>query len=88
VTRAFYRYREMTLVLGARAGLPPGPDLPTVGQIIAQHLRLLVINVLDFALAESARLAPPAKPTTSSTITVVAAAATTRARAPSPLSPC
>jgi len=86
MARAFYRYRELALVLGTRTGLPPGPDLPTIGQIIAQHLRLLVINVLDFALAESARLAPPAKPTTSS-ITATAVT-TTRARAPSPLSPC
>jgi hypothetical protein len=44
-------------VLSAGPGDPPGPDLPLIGDIFAQQVKILVIDVTYFFLTEITELA-------------------------------
>jgi hypothetical protein len=58
---ALDRDGDLALVAAARAADPPGADLPLLGDVPPQLADVLVVDLLDLALAEEARLAPAAR---------------------------
>jgi len=70
-------HRELALMLGAGSCLPPRANLSPVGQVVAQYVDLLVIDMFDLLFAEATGLASPAVPPATAT-------AAPAARAPVP----
>ncbi len=59
VSRALDRQREPALMPGASADLATCFDLAPLGQIAAEHIALLVVNILDLGGAERTYLGRP-----------------------------
>ena len=53
---ALNSFRDVALVLGAGTGHATGLDLATIGNVLAQHLSIFVIDILHVVLAELAIL--------------------------------
>src|SRR5438094_3016690 len=58
LARAFDRDRDLTLMAAARARNPAGADLAPLGDVPAQLVDVLVVDLVDLVLAEEAGLPP------------------------------
>ena len=56
ITRARFTASAMSLVLGAGTGHATRLNLATIGNILAQHLSIFVVNILHVVFAELAIL--------------------------------
>src|SRR5207237_1037712 len=56
LARAFDRDRDLTLMAAARARNPAGADLAALGDVPAQLIDVLVVDLVDLVLAEEAGL--------------------------------
>ena len=59
MTGAFDRRGHLALMLRAHARLPPRPNLPAIGQVVAQRIGILVVNETNLLYTETTFLAPP-----------------------------
>src|ERR1043166_2503896 len=57
LTRALHRHRDLALVPAARARDAAVADLPLLGDVAAQLVDVLVVDLVDLVLAEEAGLA-------------------------------
>src|SRR5205085_11671673 len=54
LSRALHRLRDLDLMPPARAGDPPAADLPLLGDVAAELVDVLVVDLGDLLLAEEA----------------------------------
>lgn len=58
MTGAFDRRGHLALMLRAHARLPPRPNLPAIGQVVAQRIGILILNESNLLHTETTILAP------------------------------